>query len=202
MPIKIEFPSLGDRLAAIGLIEYLSDPTLAEAKKRWFKDDLELLWRLCVELGGHTPAEFTEMSVASRDHILEEARWRYPVKKPRGRKQKWTVWTAGLLVVEVERMLQLGETCESAAYKLSTREPWESFIEGGTVGGKKQAPYKVIQNIFSEWVDGQWGEWVDGKWVGDDRVIHIRNAYRQCLETDNLQKWEWILTLSTRPNDD
>jgi hypothetical protein len=188
MPIKIEFPSLADRLASIGLIEYLSDPTLAEAKRRWLKDDLELLWRLCVELGGHTPAEFTEMSVASRDHILEEARWRYPVKKPRGRKQKWDVWTAGLLVVEVERMLLTGEACKSVVSKLSGREPWELFIEGGMVGGERQAPDKVIRNIYSEWHK-------------NPKIGVVREAYVHCLMADNMKKWEEILIACIHPND-
>jgi hypothetical protein len=187
MPIKIEFPSLADRQATIGLAEYLSDPTLTEAKKRWLKDDLELLWRLYVESVRLTPARFTGMDVETRNILLEEARWRYPVKKPRGRKLKWNVWTAGLLVVEVERAMTPARwTCDSVTDDVSKQKPWDTFIEGGDADDGKVAPKEVVRVMYS-------------KWYKNPKIDVVREAYVHCLMTGNLKKWDEILTVLTLP---
>ena len=63
---------------------------------------------------------------------LALAREMYPEPKKRGRPSKWTSVNKGVLVVEIERLIDNDDQfhgIEWACAQLAKREPWVSFLE-------------------------------------------------------------------------
>lgn len=71
------------------------------------------------------PARWYQLSLILARHLvpgLTEA-------KPKGRPKKWGMVEKGILVVEVERRTNAGQTQEEAARAISGQEPWRSFVD-------------------------------------------------------------------------
>ena len=89
----------------------------------WTLDDHDMLPGLCRRYGiPDGPTQWYELALALARELAP---------KVRGRRDKWSRWIDGILVVEIERLVQLGSRRRSAAWatrELAERRPWLDFL--------------------------------------------------------------------------
>jgi fatty acid-binding protein DegV len=121
---KIVFDPTPPVLRKRGLM--MSHDQIAEQIKAEFAEEHEKLLALCVQYEiSHGTSMFYQLSLALAREFL-------PKQKRVGRKSKWTILNQGALVVEVERLIEEGNSNHGASWaavQLALREPWKSFVE-------------------------------------------------------------------------
>ncbi len=124
----------------------LTSPAQALKKiQAWQKEDDQKLLRLC-----------SHYKIATSPRMFEQlalvlARELYPAKKKSGRKTKWVEAIKGMLVVEIERLVDADNTShgvEWACKQLSTREPWKSFLEKKESEDSSIDPAEALRKIY------------------------------------------------------
>lgn len=136
MIIKSRFPNSETR--KLGLL--MTDEQKIERIQKWDDEDFEIMLKLCEEYGV-TSWYGLALKLAKQIPCYTE-----PKKK--GRKTKWTDYEKGVLVVEVERLLDDKKTIESACYHLSKTEPWKSFVETKDDDTTSPDPSEVLRKIY------------------------------------------------------
>lgn len=146
MTIKSRFPNPEKR--QLGLL--MTDEQISERIAEWNNEDYEIMLKICEEHG-------ITFGVGSWYGLaLKLAKELYTEPKKKGRKTKWTDYEKGVLVVEVERLLDDKKTIESVCYHLSKIEPWKSFVETKDDDTTSPDPSEVLRKIYIAFKNDKW----------------------------------------------
>ncbi|HEY8036488.1 MAG TPA: hypothetical protein VIF37_12980 [Methylobacter sp.] len=150
--MDIKFPPYEKRLPGL-----LPSPDDLDRFKKYENEDMLRMQTLCFKHGiQESPSMWYDLAL-----IL--ARELYPERKKAGRKSKWTDLNKCYVVVEIERMMGGGvKTVDSAAYQLSKKEPWRSFIETKDLDTTSADPGEVLRKIYFSTHKDKWADmWRD-----------------------------------------
>lgn len=161
-----------DESRYIGLL--MDEAAMKEQVAEWVRDDHAKLLMLCQHYGIQaSPIVFYDLALAL-------ARELYPEPRKRGRKSKWTALNKGLLVVEVERLVNPDDPAhgvEWACQQLAKREPWKSFLERKASNTTTPDPAEALRQIYYDFQSDKWAE-------------VSRHAFRLCEHEGTLSEWE------------
>jgi len=152
----------------------------AMGKKPGDYDCYDILKLLCKRYGiKPEPSQYSDLALALAFDVVPALQKKTKV----GAKQKWTDRNKACLVVEIERLMFTGDSCNKdiswAVKTLAKKEPWKSFVNGkDRPGTLRQQYYKFKKN----------------KSVKNNESVknmHLLVMYYQ-LE-NRLDKWEDIL---------
>jgi hypothetical protein len=174
MAIKSKFPNTEKR--QLGLL--MTDEQKIARLSEWDNEDFEIMLKICEE---HGITSWYELA-------LKLAKELYTEPKKKGRKTKWMDYEKGVLVVEVERLLDDKKTIESACYQLSKIEPWKSFVETKDDVTTSPDPGEVLRKIYIAFKNDKWAE-------------TFRLAYLGLEATNKIDKWEQrVLAINSGEN--
>ncbi len=148
-----------------------------EKIRAWQNEDDQNLLGLC---GYYKIAASPDMF---KQLALVLARDLYPEKKRRGRKPKWAAPIKGVLVVEIERLVErnkFSHGVEWACKQLSKREPWKSFLEEKDSDESSRDPSEALRQIYFDF--------------REDRLAKVsRNAFKHYEVKSELTEWEKLV---------
>lgn len=125
----------------------LDEQGVKQAIDAWAAEDYRKLLLLCRQRNiSEGPSMFACLA-------LDLARELFPEPKKRGAKPKWDEMRKGCLVVEVERLANKDDSShgiEWACTQLAKREPWLSFLTGGS------EPAESLRAKYYESRDDKW----------------------------------------------
>jgi hypothetical protein len=169
---KIVFEAQSAGLRKRGLLmtnEQISDKIKAEVA-----EEHEKLLALCVYYKiPQSDYMFYQLS-------LSLARELFPKPKRAGRKSKWTNLNQGALVVEIERLVEAGNSNRSvswAAKQLAMRAPWKSFIESRDTKDLSNDPAEVLRTTYQRFKNNGWANM-------------LRDAFKWCELQKEIDKWD------------
>ncbi|NOU20751.1 MAG: hypothetical protein HOO93_03010 [Methyloglobulus sp.] len=111
---------------------------------------------------------------------LSIARECYPEPQKKGRKSKWNGFKTAVLVVELERLIDLKNPSKGvqwASKQLAKKEPWKSFIEFKDSNLTSPDPAETIRKIYFDFKDDEWSE-------------RLRLTFKKYEVNQDLEGWE------------
>lgn len=167
---------LGTHMAprSVGLLESADD--LEIKSRKWFTEDLKNLDLLCeyfnIPFG---PNQYLALSL----ELAREVVPCFKVKAKEGRPRKWSELVLGMLAVEIERLVEAGNSLDAASKVLSTREPWASFLEAWSDGASSlgAAPEEAILTAYKSAKKSKF-------------TAIARDSFRYHQETQNIAGWD------------
>lgn len=171
---KILFPDPETRkLSLLDLRE-----TTLETLTDWERDDLERMNLLREELG---VPEMADKEAMWFQVALALARRLKRAPKSKGRDPKWTDLVRGVLVVEVDRIVEgkrFGASVSQACSDLAKKLPWRDFLE--QIDSKRASSSDPKEALRKQYQEGRRTTWLKA----------VRAAYLMHRETNTLQEWD------------
>ena len=126
----------------------MSDDQQRERIKEWRQEDVANLLLLIDHYGieeSDLMLALVKLSIALAKDLGVPA---FTELKKRGRSKKWDEYARGILVADVERIMELYEqTVSWATNHLAQKEPWKTFVEENE-GALDSDPGEVLRQIY------------------------------------------------------
>lgn len=166
---------------------FLTDEQIQDGVKADVAEEHEKLLSLCVQYDiSQSQFMFYQLSLALAREFL-------PKQKRAGRKSKWTVLNQGALVVEVERLIEEGNSNHGASWaaaQLALREPWKSFVESRDEEGVSKNPAEVLRTKYQRFKGNPWAN-------------VLRDGFKWCESQNEIDKWDArVLDYARNPHPD